>query len=133
MKSQFVGQSTESGHGSFKDLRLLFENAAAEAESEFGRLFHMIKDNKMENQARPTNQKGPVANQRVCAVQQATSEVVSRSQYKKQCVLCEDNHFLWQCEKFKGRSSKGRKAVSRSIVCATIKLPYERPSCFILL
>ena len=111
IKSQFVGQSTDSGHGSFKDLRLLIEKAAAEAESEFGRLLHKMKDNKIGNQARLTNRKGPVANQRVCAAQQATSEVVSRSQDKRQCVLCEDNHFLWQCEKFKGQSIKERKAV----------------------
>ena len=102
MKSQFVGQSTDSGHGSFKDLRLLIEKAAAEAESEFGQLLHKMKNNKIGNQAHFTNRKGPVANQRVCAAQQATSEVVSRSQDKKQCILCEDNHFLWQCERFKG-------------------------------
>ena len=43
IKIQFVSVSTGKNLGSFKDLRTLVEQAAAEAESEYGRLLYKSK------------------------------------------------------------------------------------------
>ena len=108
-------------------MQLLIEKTAAEAKNEFRQLLNKMKDNKIRNQAHPTNRRGPVANQHMSAVQQACSEVVYRSQDKRQSVLCEDNHFLWQSEKFKGKSIKEKKAlVTEHSLCCNCLLKGHR-------
>ena len=65
IKTQFVSVSTGENLGSFKDLRTLVEQEAAEAESEYGRLLYKPKP-------QPSGSRTAVSvarNRRICVAQ----------------------------------------------------------------
>ena len=92
IKIQFVSVSTRVDLGSFKDIRTLVKQAAAEAESEYGRLLFKPK-------LQTSGSKTAVSvarNRRICVAQSGVDPASSL----QNCECCEGFHKLWKCSTF---------------------------------
>ena len=119
IKIQFVSVSTGEILGSFKDLRTLVEQAAAEAESEYGRLLYKPKPH-------PSGSRTAVSvgrNRRICVAQSG----VDPAPPLQNCECCEGLHKLWKCSTFESKSVEDRRTlVKEKGLCFNCLLPGHR-------
>ena len=115
VKTQFVTATYSEDFASFKDLRLLVERAAAEANSEFGVLLHRSKE-VTHSKSKPSRS-GNSRLQQVCVAQQATKVKESKgdttfkthhpdktSSVEVPCICCNEFHRIWKCSLFKSKT-----------------------------
>ena len=96
----------QRGQGSFQQLREQVDNAAANAEFALGKILYHGRSNK----SKGTNWKQPSSKSHV-TVSTVREDAMCMSDVRsktKTCVLCEDNHSLWNCREFKEMSIKKR-------------------------
>ena len=123
LRCQFVTITHGNGSGTFSDLRLLVENAASAADTEYGQLLQKSKDQRPAQQSVRRSSGPPGATtRRVCASTQKTESKVSLPQTSRpraNCGICKDEqHPLWKCEKFRGmQASSRRDYVKENNVC----------------
>ena len=111
IKAQFVSAHTDDGK--FKDLRILVEKAAAEANGKFGMLLYNSKVNQSEKGKKIKKQVlRPISKSHfVCSAQQGEQQ--SRVQTKKLYTLCQELHPIWKCSKFKELSVQERYNIAK--------------------
>ena len=111
--------SAHTDDGKFRDLRILVEKAAAEANSEFGMLLYNSKVNQSEKGGKIKKQvlRPMTKSHFICSAQQREQQ--SRVQTTKLCTLCQELHPIWKCSKFKELSVQERYSIAK-----------ERDLCF---
>ena len=112
-----------SGSGTFFDLRIVVENVAAEADTDYGQFLKGQSCRKPASHSTPQfkHSGSPGNNRRMYASTQETSNVVQSKPQRTQsliCLLFKRLHVLWKCEKFKEMSvSQRREYVKGQNLC----------------
>ena len=106
LRTQFVAiENRGPEYGTFSDLRELVENAASEADSEFGQLLYPMK----ENQIRGKEVRVTGKSMKFCNAQNHSLNQDTRFVTRKMCPCCGKFHGLWRCDIFKLKSIEDKR------------------------